>query len=501
MDSLLQTDMPVKERSRAPAVAFIDDVLRHAFWPAKEFFYDLLKVPFQHLLPEPARPSVRRMMWDDGLLMQPEILASPANETLDWTLQYAALSEDMKGLLQRYIDPECVYISYEASPGLQSFLTELGITYIDVRISPLRFLPDVLVAMRSNSDAINAVLASATMSRTDIQSEALLLAASWRHTERYVHWHRPKQDELPPLYYVGQTADDASIVVGQSYLRLDEVIADLAEDLAQRDIVYLRHPKADQHHMAREILALKNVSRSFRISDANSYDLLCSDRPAEFFGISSGLLQEAQFFGKPSHRMIPPVCPLFFPEEAEETATGYYQVSFDTFISESFWDCLFRGAPVKTRDTPRTMRPNQLRELHNVWWGYAPHKARPTDYSRAMMRDVHADVDRLRSTTSFLLSLLSQPPEASASHLPPFLFHSWRWVDGSEVRFTPEGGVMKNGIAGGSWRIVNGAEENAMILWSDGNWIDVIHTDPSGTILHCRNNIGHKFTVAAAPSG
>lgn len=496
MESLFKSDMADALSKAMPSVGFIDDVLRHAFWPAKEFFYDLLKVPFRRILPEPPRPSIRRLMWQDGLLTQPGVSPRPNGDEEDWIAQYNELSDGLKGVLSGYVDTDRLYISYEGSPGLLNWLTEIGVTWIDVRISPLRFMADVVVALRSNAADINAVLEQVTMTRADVETEAMLLSASWRHHDRYIN-PRPAIEGMEPLYYVGQTPNDASIVVGQSYFRLEDVIPDLAEELGQRDVVYLRHPTADPEHVQREVVALAQVSRSLTISDENSYDLLCADQPGEFFGISSGLLQEAPFFGRSALSMLPPVCPIRFPDEAGGSDTGYYQICFDTFIDDRFWSALFRREPVGWRDTPRTMRPNQLRELHNVWWGYAAHKARPTDYSRAQNREVRGEVKLLRNTTNFLLSVLSQRPDMANSLAHHLIAQRWRWVDGGEVSFGDDGAIQKNGRRCGTWRGVSGQPDTAMLIWDEGGWMDLAELDPAGTRLKCRNNAGEGFTVTA----
>ena len=488
--------------SIAQPIAFIDDVFRHSFWPAKEFFYDLLKVPFSKLLTQPPRPSVRQLMWRDGLLTPPSVSAGPQPNEREWLAQYNDLSDNSKQTLHKYLDVECLYICYEASPGLLAFLNEMGITYIDMRISPLRFMKDIVLAMRSNSKEINAVMSLTSMSKADIESEALLLAASYRHYERY-RSSPSDHGNSNDVYFVGQTATDASIIVGKGYFRIADALPTLSKELRDQNIHYLPHPSADRGHIQNEMSVLASVSRSLRVESRNSYDILCSERPATFLGISSGLMQEAYFFGKPSVSLLSPACPLFFPEDNDDFESGYYQFSFDTFLSEQFWGAVFNRLPTGWRDNPRTLQSNQLRELHDVWWGYAAHKGRSNDLTRAQTRDLQSQLDIVSNqlnaaagTAQFLMAMIFDRPNGTDPILEKLTSRDWRWVDDSQVSFDASGRIFKNGQQSGTWRTVSGKPLSACAIWSDGGWMDLLEFDIATNRLRCRNNKGQQFDVS-----
>ncbi|MBB5576588.1 MULTISPECIES: hypothetical protein [Rhizobium] len=477
-------------------IAFIDDVFRHSFWPAKEFFYDLLKVPFSKLLAQPPRPSVRQLMWRDGLLTPPSVPAGPQPNEWEWLSQYNSLNDSSKQLLSRYIDPQCLYICYEASPGLLTFLNELGLTYIDIRISPLRFMKDIVLAMRSNSREINAVMSLTSMSRADIEAEALLLASSFRHYDRYRSppgSHAKGND----VYFVGQTATDASIIIGKGYFRIADALPILTKELHDQNVHYLPHPSADGAHMQSEMSVLASVSRSLQVESRNSYDILCSDRPATLLGISSGLMQEANLFGKRSVSLLPPACPLFFPEDEDDFESGYYQFSFDTFLSEQFWNAVFKRLPVGWRDSPRAMQPNQLRELHDVWWGYAAHKGRPNDLTRAQTRGLQAQLEHVTKAAQFLMTLIFNPPNDADPIFEQLTGQPWRWVDGSSVSFDTAGRIFKNGQNAGTWRMVAGRSLSACAIWNNGGWMDLLEFDATNNRLRCTNNHGQQFDISS----
>ena len=481
--------------AKRPSIGFVDDVFRHAFWPAKEFFYEILNGPLSEASGAPCWPSVRQMMWAEGHLTPPSVPPGPIQDDGEWLSQYNELSAEKRQLLSQYMDPQSIYICYEGSPGLLRYLDECGITYIDFRISPLRFLPDILMAIRSNSERINALLATICLPRKEIEREALLMGASYRHQQRY-SGVTPSSSSDKPLLFVGQTATDASIIVGQKYFAMEDAPPAVAAMFRDRDVIYLRHPTTSDQHVRKEMHALAAFGpRSMKPSDVNSYDLLCSDEPYEFFGISSGLLQEAAFFGKASTALLPHICPLGYSDDKADTG-GYYQFTFETFSDVALWNAILGKSAFTGRDTVKNLKHNQLRELHDVWWGYAMHRGRPTNYARAQNRDLHFQVARLNRNTSFLLALVSNEPAAGDSVSDPISSRRWSWVSGGIVSFDRDGIIRRDGQRNGVWR--RATTQNAVIaIWDEGGWIDLVQYSGNNT-LNCRNTLGHTFQVSAA---
>lgn len=480
--------------AQRPSVGFVDDVFRHAFWPAKEFFYEILSGPLSEASGAPCWPSVRNLMWVEGRLTPRSAPAGPVQDDAEWLYHYNELSAEKKNLLLQYIDINSVYICYEASPGLLRFLDEAGIVYVDVRISPLRFLPDILLAMRSNSDSINSLLSGLCLSRKEIEREALLLGASFRHQQRYVSSGAFPEGQ-GPLLFVGQTSTDASIIVGQKYFGLRDAPPKATAAFRGRDIIYLRHPMASEQHIRSELQAISSFGpKSLRISEANSYDLLCAEEQFEFFGLSSGLLQEAAFFGKRSTALLPHICPLAFANEAGDVG-GYYQFTFETFSDTALWAAVLGKGSFTTRDSVKKLQHNQLRELHDVWWGYAVHKGRSTHYTRAQNRDLHLHMAKLNRNTSFLMDLISSEPGQGDGVSDAISSRRWSWVSGGIVTFNPDGIVRRDGERNGVWRRVNG-QSGIVAVWDEGGWIDHIQYGSNG-VLNCRNTLGHTFQVSA----
>ena len=489
-----QTDMACGRHINWHSVAFVDDVFRHAFWPAKEFFYELLGAPLGAVLNQPMPASIRRQMWQNGTLRPPSASALPQGPETQWLSEFNTLSPDSQRLLAGYLDPSALHICYEASPALLQFLDSKGITYVDLRLSPVRFLPDVILAMRSNSPQVNAALARIGLQRHEITVEAVKLSASFRHRDRYTPQGNIPRHPGTQMVVVGQTSSDASIIQGNRFVHLRDALPVLAEKLQGKHVLYLRHPSASADHQRSETELLSSLYPALEVTGANGYDLLCCEQSLEFLGLSSGLLQEAAFFGRSATSLLPPICPLAFPD-GENADNGYWQITFDTFMSVPFWRCLLGSDEDHGRDTLRNMVPNQLRELHNVWWGYPAHKVKPNDYTRTLVGDVRPELQRVYGVARFILDLMAGPQVSVA--VDDVLSRTWRWPNGSLVALQPNGIIMKDHRRAGTWRRLQQADPAYFLLWDDGYWIDFARYAGNGRLV-CRNNVGDQFMVAQA---
>lgn len=476
------------------SVAFIDDVFRHAFWPAKEFFYELLGAPLGAVLNGPMPQSIRRQMWQNGSLRPPSQSALPQGPETQWLSEFHELEPESQRLLSAHLDPSALHICYEASPGLLRFLESKGITYIDLRLSPVRFLPDVILAMRSNSQQINAALSRIGLPRHEITVEAVKLAASFRHRDRYTPQADIPRHPGEQVVVVGQTSSDASIIHGDRFFHLRDALPVLAQKLRGKHVLYLRHPSSSPEHQRSEVELLASLYPALEVTGANGYDLLCCEQSLEFVGISSGLLQEAAFFGRPTTSLLPPICPLAFGDD-EGRDNGYWQITFETLMSASFWRCLFGSEEEHTRDTLRNLVPNQLRELHNVWWGYPAHKIKPNDYTRTLVGDMRPELNRVYGVARFILDLMAGPQNLAS--MDDVLSRVWRWPNGAVVALQQNGIIMKDGRRAGTWRRLQQQDPAYFLLWDEGFWIDFARYAGNGRLV-CRNNLGDQFMVMQA---
>lgn len=478
-------------------VGFIDDVLRHAWWPAKEFFYEILQAAMTHGLGIEVHRSLRQKLWAERTITPRSIPADVVQESdASWVLQYQEMDAETATMMGGYLDPQTFYFGYEMSPGLRKLLDARGIRYLDFRISPVRFLPDLAIAVCSNDARMNKLLHAICLTRRDISIHAAKLGASYRYKARYESTSL-HADGPVPLIFVGQMPNDDALIIGGRHFDFQTDAASFVRQLAGRRISYLPNPNAPAGHIQASLAFLAGFDPGVSLLSTNGYDLLCAEEPAEFIGVSSGFLQEAGFFDKPATSIIPPVCPLNFRDEAAQIE-GYYQISFETFTSDGFLGAILgrdRAPPSPTRITQ--MQPNNLRELHDVWWCYAEHRGKPTPLVQVQQADIHARLNHLSHTTRFLLEMLSQAPSLAndglATQLSAF---RWSWSDGADIWFDSHGVIWRDGKKHGVWRLRPGIEAGFIAIWDDGGRVDAITFQDSG-ILSCRNYLGNVFEVTA----
>jgi hypothetical protein len=473
---------------------FVDDLLRDQFWQAKEFFYDLIREPIFQATGSHPGLSLRQR----GVL-QDVVDGGARDRNSLWIDNYEQLTPSVARALEQGIDPDALAIGYEMSPGLIYFLSARGIQWVDFRISPIRFLPDLLIALRTSSPRLHASLAKAAVKAGEVRIEARKWIASFRHIER-----SQRKGALPTkaaIYFVGQSGSDASLIRGSEMLRALDYRAELAEVLEGMEVIYLPHPTASEGHMRSEEHTLRDFAQSVSVSRASLYETFCSEAPAEYIGISSGSLQEAEFFERKARLLHQPICPILFPDRDDAHVDGYWQFPFQLFSRPEFFEVLFQKrsmvAPVPLDQTRR----DELRQLHDVWWGYADFASRPNGMTRALQRRLSERVDQVEARVAGCAELLLEEPDYQSSVYAKLYRRVFLWVDGSQLRFTDQGDCIRNGRVAGRWRVrgSHAAQRELVLIWSQGGWVDKAMGAADWSRLDCVNNLGDRFQVSALP--
>lgn len=484
------------DRGRSPRICgFVDDVFRHQWWPAKEFFYEILETSLRQIPGIDPEISLRRKLWAEHQFIGAKTI--PPNQEVDhdsWSRSYEVLSHDQINLLSRHIIPGAFYFGYELTPGLRFFLEELGVTYIDFRISPLRFLSDLVIAVRSNSSWINRLFHEACLPASDIEQYAAQLKAAFRYRQR-MQGRMDTFGEENSIIFVGQTGVDQSLIHRGRFLRVSDMAKDLGTLFYGRHVVYLPHPSAAEEHIAEEISLLRELAPTVSMASHNCYDLLCDERMISLVGISSGLLQEAAFFGRNAVTLHHPVCPLNFRDRIE-TPGGFYQFPFETFTCKTFLQATLDQQGKIVPSTLSQIRTNNLRELHDVWWGYAEHRGLSNDFVRIQQKPLFNEIEKLRGTIKFIKELISVLPFEASSRCEWLTGRIWCWMGAEKVTFSIDGTVLRDGQPSGSWRLVPSNRAAALVFWDVGGWVDHLIKFDDAKIL-VKNNLGDRFEVSA----
>ncbi|MDY0106265.1 MAG: hypothetical protein RBS27_06300, partial [Giesbergeria sp.] len=200
---------------------------------------------------------------------------------------------------------------------------------------------------------------------------ATLAANVQMHRQRLEELHNhPFQDLDGSLIYIGQTPDDASRLApdGRSLRCAD--FADRLRALSEgRRLLYKGHTFALDFASTECTELARITGQPVTACQQNAYQILSTHDDVELVGISSGLLQEAAWFGKKAHMLFQPFVPL---AERELSADTYQQVHFRTFLSPGFWhQVLTPQCPAPRLPTLPDVTYNHARETLNLWWDYS----------------------------------------------------------------------------------------------------------------------------------
>ena len=216
-----------------------------------------------------------------------------------WAKATLAGLQPMAGLLPRF-DPGALIVGWGLPPSLMHWIDASGASFIDFEISPVRFGSHLLFCARTNDRSIEAVLEGMRVDDESFWNEATILMGVFARRGSPVVFH-PK---LSVGLFCGQTAIDLALVQnGEIALPMDHLdeIQALAKEVDL--LVFKPHPfEPNLRHLKQVADRLPNAVWS----NANIYALLCADNLEFIAGLSTGALQEAAFFMKPSVALIAP---------------------------------------------------------------------------------------------------------------------------------------------------------------------------------------------------
>ena len=281
-------------------VVCLDDLARETFWPAKEFIYDLVRLPI-HLAagidiaksPRDGQRSNLRPGFDAARFLA---LARGDARTLRWSDCHFGIRPFAADYLCAHLPADALVLSYEMPPWLRSVLDLAGVAWLDVRVAPLRFGSDLYLGLATNRPELYAAIHQRALREHDVMADAGLLAAKVRYRLRY------RSDSLRlagSTVYIGQTGEDASLLTGPGhYLRAADAAPALAAFVGTTPVLYKPHPYAGEFAQAERHALQQMFGRPLELCDTDTYDLIAGDAPVRLVGISSGALQEAAWFGQ-----------------------------------------------------------------------------------------------------------------------------------------------------------------------------------------------------------
>ncbi|MGP8474582.1 hypothetical protein [Burkholderia sp. PR2] len=201
------------------------------------------------------------------------------------------LNQASEHLSSLALTPATLVIGWGLPPSIMQYVDSRGAAFIDVEIHSIRFTRDLHLAMRTNDPGIQREL-----ERLRIDDEMFWSAAAGlrAHFARRGQSSIVRPDRSVGLF-VGQMTIDLAVVRGGCLTHPVDFAKQISDWAKEVDLLAVRrHPaQTDTSHLH---ALLEQVPNAVLVG-GNTYGLLCADNLAFVGAISSGVLDEASYFG------------------------------------------------------------------------------------------------------------------------------------------------------------------------------------------------------------
>jgi hypothetical protein len=288
---------------------------------------------------------------------------SPADSALFWAARYQQLSADdpfLPIILDLLAGRFC--IAAEMPPYLIHLLDRAAIPWIDIRLHPVRFLDDLLFAVRASTPDTQAALINQSMSEAEVITVAGLVEAMCQYIS---------DSAMPPqtLLVIGQRPMDSSQIVGGRFFDAHAVASSIASICTRyRSVVLKPHPLPDHVHSLLAIAAAQpNVAG---VLADNTYRLLAMQEVTAVLTVNSSVAYEAGYFGKTVHTLAP--LPIKLGWFGDGPRPDMYASIRDRVLTADFWRIALAPHVAVTRADGMRLppKPNRLRIARDEFWNY-----------------------------------------------------------------------------------------------------------------------------------
>ena len=259
-------------------------------------------------------------------------------------------------LLQRF----CV--GYEMPPWLVRLLEVHDVPYVDLRLHPVRFMDDLMFAVRGSCVQTQAALLAMAVAEAEVIATAGLREAMCR----YISEARVPADTL---LVIGQRRFDATQIVDGGFFdarrHADAVHAICA---SYAGVVLKPHPLDRQHSLLE--VAADAPAPVLGIIDDNTYRMMALPQISAILTVNSGVAYEAPYFGKRVHTLLPLHMRLRWQSAAPDIET--HASLDDVVLTPDFWrHVLAPHMAVSATDGMRLRpKPNRLRIALDSFWNF-----------------------------------------------------------------------------------------------------------------------------------
>ena len=253
-------------------------------------------------------------------------------------------------------------VGYEMPPYLVAILNAEGIPYLELRIHPVRFLDDLLFAVRASDVVTQGAIMEWAMAEAEVIATAGL---------REAMCHMITHASLPQdtLLVLGQRPMDSTQIVDGRFFDAMAHADRISTICSAHNAVLLKpHPQERDHSL---LVVASGVARNvIGVTNDNLYRLLSLPQVTAVLTVNSSAAHEAPYFGKALHTLAP--LPIRLSWRGEDVDPACHVSIGHPVLTPDFWRMVL--APHTAVSRPDGMRleakPNRLRIALDSFWNF-----------------------------------------------------------------------------------------------------------------------------------
>ena len=276
-----------------------------------------------------------------------------------------AISYESLAYLNQFIDESTLIIGHETTKQTREIYRRLNVPFVDMWLSPLRFLDDTLFSMNSSNAAVNERIFS-----YHLDDEIAYIEADRLKIQTYRGWRRVEADIVPnSALFAGQMMNDKSVCdvkTGKflSVLDFKEKFEKLGEDYNK--VYYAKHPylRSGDEEINEYLATLPFVE----FTTIPTYRMLASHRIQKVASLSSSVLTEATYFGKETECFFKPVMTINDETDIDTFANIYQDFVFADFWADILSPIMFTNEVKKVR---YLTQKDKIRDMIGAYYAHA----------------------------------------------------------------------------------------------------------------------------------
>jgi len=231
------------------------------------------------------------------------------------------IKKDSIEMILNHINQYDLIIVYELSNESKRVFENLGLKYIDIWMSPIRFYKDIMFSFTSNCPSIYSKFMKYKIEDKLLFDEADKLS-------KYCSFIKKDNIKLEDnsLLVVGQLFKDKAIMKDGIFLNLINYKKEI-QNLSKRytKLYFLKHPLMSEGEFKIILEEFENIENFEYLKNVNIYSLLSKVEVKKVISLSSSVLYEAKYFNKDIEYLFKPVID-----------DSYINI-FKEFYKNSFW--------------------------------------------------------------------------------------------------------------------------------------------------------------------